>query len=182
MTTLRPRPALPIRLSRASGTGPTALAAFDAALRGAGTANFNLVRLSSVIPPASTVAVLDRPLVPRGEWGDKLFVVYAEWRAEEPGDEAWAGIGWLQDPATGRGVFVEHEGPAEDGVRDDIAASLEALRAGRPEVDFGPRHTVVQGATCRDEPVCALVIAVYEADTWRRDGGTADEDACGCAR
>jgi hypothetical protein len=40
----------------------------------------------------------------------------------------------------------------------------------------------VQGATCRDEPVCALVIAVYEAETWRRDGGSTDEDACGCAR
>lgn len=182
MPSLRARPPLPIRLARATGTGPTALAAFDAALRGAGAANFNLVRLSSVIPPASTVAVLDRPLTPRGEWGDKLFVVYAEWRAEEPGDEAWAGIGWLQDPTTGRGVFVEHEGPTEEGVRSDIAASLEALRAGRPGVALGPQHAVVQGATCRDEPVCALVIAVYEADTWRRDGGCAAEGACGCPR
>lgn len=182
MTTSRQRAPLSIRLSRATGTGPTALAAFDAALRGAGTANFNLVRLSSVIPPASTVAVLDRPLTPRGEWGDKLFVVYAEWRAEEPGDEAWAGIGWLQDPATGRGVFVEHEGPTEEGVRGDIAASLEALRAGRPGVAFGPQHTVVQGATCHDEPVCALVIAVYEAETWRRDGEAVDEGAAGCGR
>ena len=65
MSTLRQRPPLPIRLSRATGTGPTALAAFDAALRGAGTANFNLVRLSSVIPPASTVAVLEPTAAPR---------------------------------------------------------------------------------------------------------------------
>jgi arginine decarboxylase len=53
-------------------------------------------------------------------------------------------------------------------VRDDIAASLGALRAGR-DVELGPVHMVVQGVECRDEPVCALVIAVYEHETWRRD-------------
>ena len=178
-TTSSGRSQLPIRLARSAGTGPTALAAFDAALRHAGVANFNLVRLSSVIPPASTVAVLDGPAAPEGEWGDKLFVVYAEWRAEEPGAEAWAGVGWLQDPVSGRGVFVEHEGPDEAGVRRDIAASLEALRAGRPEVRFGPQHAVVQGAVCDIDPVCALVIAVYEAETWRRPGAPLDEHAGG---
>lgn len=171
MTTPRGRPPLPIRLARATGTGPTALAAFDAALRAAGAANFNLVRLSSVIPAAATVDVVDRPLAPAGEWGDRLYVVYAAWRAVRPGDQAWAGIGWVQEPGTGRGVFVEHEGPTEAGVRDDIAASLDALRAGRPDVRFGPPHAVVQGATCDGEPACALVLAAYEAETWRRDAG-----------
>jgi arginine decarboxylase len=164
------RPKLPIRVARGTGTGPTGLAAFDAALRATGTANFNLVRLSSVIPPGSLVGEAPGPLAVRGEWGDRLYVVYAEWRADEPGAQAWAGVGWLQDLETGRGVFVEHEGTSEAAVRERLSASLGALREGRPEVDLGPEHLVVQGAVCRDEPVCALVIAVYEHETWRRDG------------
>lgn len=166
-TTTRKAP-LPIRVARATGAGPTQLAAFDAALRGAGAADFNLVRLSSVIPPAALVGEVPAPMHVRGEWGDRLYAVYAEWRASEPGQQAWAGVGWLQDPVTGRGVFVEHEGTDESDVRADISASLGALRAGR-DVDFGPAHAVVQGTTCRDQPVCALVIAVYEHETWRRD-------------
>lgn len=163
------RTPLPIRVARATGTGPTELAAFDAALRAAGTANFNLVRLSSVIPPASLVAEVPAPMQVAGEWGDRLYTVYAEWRASEPGLEAWAGVGWLQDPISGRGVFVEHEGSSEADVRADITASLGGLRAGR-DVDLGPENVVVQGVTCRDEPVCALVIAAFEHETWRRDG------------
>jgi arginine decarboxylase len=170
MPTTAARPKLPIRLARAAGRGPTELAAFDAALLATGTANYNLVRLSSVIPPGSLVGEAPAPLQPLGEWGDKLYVVYAEWRASQRGEEAWAGIGWLQDPHSGRGVFVEHEGTSEEAVRGDIAASLGALRAGRPDVDLGPPHVVVQGAVCEDEPVCALVIAAYEHETWRRDG------------
>jgi arginine decarboxylase len=170
MHTPTKRRQLPIRVARATGSGPTGLAAFDASLRSAGAANYNLVRLSSVIPPASLVGEVSAPIQVDGEWGDRLYTVYAEWRASERGQEAWAGVGWLQDPVTGRGVLVEHEGNVEATVRADLTSSLGALRAGRQDVDFGPDHVVVQGATCRDEPVCALVIAVFEHETWRRDG------------
>src|SRR5690606_8611394 len=44
----------------ATGTGPTSLAAFDDALRAVGVANFNLIRLSSVIPPGSRVTAGSR--------------------------------------------------------------------------------------------------------------------------
>lgn len=169
MRTSTHRTPLPIRVARAAGSGPTGLAAFDASLRGAGAGNDNLVRLSSVIPPASLVGEVPAPIHVDGEWGDRLYTVYAEWRASEPGQEAWAGIGWVQDPTTGRGLLVEHEGHLEATVRADITSSLGALRAGR-DVDFGPDNVVVQGAVCRDEPVCALVIAVFEHETWRRDG------------
>ena len=41
----------------ATGTGRTLLAAFDDALLAAGVANFNLITLSSVIPPGSSIRV-----------------------------------------------------------------------------------------------------------------------------
>jgi pyruvoyl-dependent arginine decarboxylase len=44
-----------IHLSSGVGAGPTELAAFDAALMDAGLANYNLLCLSSVIPPNARI-------------------------------------------------------------------------------------------------------------------------------
>lgn len=158
-----------IEIATGVGTGPTTLAAFDGALRATGIANFNLIRLSSVIPPATTVAPMEGPVSPiKGEWGDRLYCVYAEQRVDQPGEEAWAGIGWVQQEETGKGLFVEHEGLSEDGVRGDILASLGALVEGRPD-SFGPPQMVVQGGVCDGTPLCAFAVAVYETATWTID-------------
>lgn len=156
-----------IQVSSGLGTGPTKLAAFDAALNDAGVANYNLLKLSSVIPPKTKIdikktAITDTP----GDWGDRLYVVMAEQRVDTPNAEAWAGIGWVQDKKTGKGLFVEHEGNSEKTVREDIRQSLEALMATR-NVDFGPIHMKVAGKICKHEPVCALVVAVYQSTPWR---------------
>src|SRR5579864_7738658 len=117
-----------IQIATGTGTGPTKLAAFDAALQAAGAANFNLIRLSSIIPPDSKVQALDGPVNSGlGNWGDRLYVVMADMRVDTPNVEAWAGIGWVQDTKTGAGLFVEHESANEPTVRRDIQASLEAL-------------------------------------------------------
>jgi arginine decarboxylase len=150
------------------GTGPTKLSAFDAALNDAGVANYNLLRLSSVVPPETTVIPLDKRIPSEhmpGGWGDRLYVVMAEERVDTPNTEAWAGIGWVQDKKTRRGLFVEHEGQSEKTVRKDITQSLEALMATR-NVDFGPINMKVVGRTCTHLPVCALVVAVYQASDW----------------
>ncbi|MDQ2678046.1 MAG: pyruvoyl-dependent arginine decarboxylase, partial [Actinomycetota bacterium] len=55
--------ALSINVVGAVGTGPTSLAAFDDALVSVGVANYNLVRLSSVIPPGSTVTAGDPTVI-----------------------------------------------------------------------------------------------------------------------
>ncbi len=155
-----------INLASGIGTGPTKLSAFDSALHHAGVANYNLIRLSSVIPPASKINVESQKAdkLP-GEWGDRLYVVMAEQRVDTPNDEAWAGIGWVQDKRTGKGLFVEHEGHNEETVRRDITQSLTALMATR-NVDFGSIQMEVVGAVCKHMPVCALVVAVYQASDW----------------
>ncbi len=48
-----------IYISSGRGTGPTSLSAFDAALNEAGVANYNLIRLSSIIPPDSKIILQD---------------------------------------------------------------------------------------------------------------------------
>lgn len=156
-----------IKVSTGIGSGPTQLSAFDSALNHAGVANYNLIRLSSVIPPKSKIEVSKNTLsnLP-GEWGDRLYVVMAEQRAHVPNEEAWAGIGWVQDKKTGKGLFVEHEGSSEKSVRNDITQSLQALMATR-NVDFGEIKMEVVGTTCHHLPVCAMVVAVYQASGWK---------------
>lgn len=155
-----------IQLSKGVGSGPTKLSAFDAALNDAGIANYNLIKLSSVVPPGAVIERRPVKANPHGTWGDRLYVVMAEMRVDTPNAEAWAGIGWVQEKGSGRGLFVEHEGASEATVRKDIKQSLKALMAIR-NVDFGLVQMEVVGAICVHMPICALVVAVFESAGWK---------------
>ncbi len=155
-----------IEVASGVGSGPTRLAAFDAALQSAGVGNFNLITLSSVIPPGTAVTSIDEALSNAdAEWGDRLYVVMAEMRVDQPGQQAWAGVGWTQERESAKGLFVEHEGHSEAEVRHDLEATLTSIAGSRDEV-FGPLEYAVQGTVCRDEPACALVVAVYGSAPW----------------
>lgn len=154
-----------IEIASGTGTGATTLAAFDAALIGAGVANYNLIPLSSVVPPHAELVPLEGPASPGGEWGDRLYVVMAQHREALAGHEAWAGIGWVQSPECRRGLFVEHHGTSRLEVERDIHASLASLTTARG-MDFGPVQSLVVGTTCGDTPCCALVVAVFQTAGW----------------
>lgn len=159
-----------INVGSGIGTGPTQLSAFDAALNHAGVANYNLIYLSSVVPPNSKiVSYKNRPIPAKslsGKWGDRLYVVIAERRTSVPNEEVWAGIGWVQDKKTGKGLFVEHTGENKASVKRDIHHSLEALMATR-NINFGPIRMQIAGKTCGINPVSVLVVAVYQSDGWK---------------
>jgi len=158
-----------IRVTSSVGSGPTAIAAFDAALHGAGIGNFNLVQLTSVIPTGSRIDDLGRdPARVEGQWGDRLYVVLAEGHADRSGDEAWAGIGWVQQDGSRKGLFAEHSGTSEAGVQSDVTDSLIAMTNSRPD-DFGPIGRRIRGIVCDEAPVCALVVAVFEPQAWVYD-------------
>ena len=74
------------------GTGKTILSAFDSALKDAGVYNYNLITLSSIIPPGSKVIKAKRYESPPQEYGHKLYVVKAEYRSEEVGKYIAAGV------------------------------------------------------------------------------------------
>lgn len=155
-----------IHIARGKGVGTTELGAFDAALNDSGIANFNLLRLSSVIPPnAELIEEEDKVPQINGEWGDRLYVVQAHYETSLNGGEAWAGVGWVVDE-NGKGLFVEHEGESEEFVRTSISDTLKDLMKTRGR-DFGEIHMMVEGITCVDRPVCAMVTAVYDAEPWK---------------
>lgn len=161
-------PRLRIPVVSGSGTGPTELAAFDAALVAAGIADRNLIRLSSVIPPGSVVERTSGPVHAPGQWGDRLYVVLAELRTTQLHDRLAAGIGWVQSE-DGRGLFVEHEGHSLDEVETHIHDSLEALVRSRG-ADFGEPLMHVVETVCEGSAACALVAAVVESAPWLSEG------------
>ncbi|WP_265522362.1 pyruvoyl-dependent arginine decarboxylase [Oerskovia flava] len=157
---------LTIRVSRGTGAGRTTLAAFDAALADAGVANFNLIRLSSVVPPGSTVLEVDKVDQLVGEHGDALYCVYADAYAVLPGHEAWAGVAWsLRDDDSGAGLFVEHEGPSHEQVDLDLSLSLQDLSVTRGG-GFHEAGRALSHITCDSLPVCAVVVATYRREGW----------------
>jgi arginine decarboxylase len=149
----------------ATGTGNTTLSAFHEALVELDLGFYNLIRLSSVVPPNTSVDATGKAPAPAGEWGDKLYCVYAEQRATEIGEQAWAGIGWVQRLDGKGGLFVEHEGTSEAFVENAIRTSLKDLVRGR-EDEFTSGDWVLNGAVCEGDPICSMVIAPYETQGW----------------
>ena len=155
-------PGLDISIRTGTGAGRTLLSAFDHALQQAGVADFNLVTLSSVIPPGSRIRNVNGKLA--GGHGDLLFCVRAEAYAEHPGEIAWAGLGWCLDE-TGGGLFVEHHGGSERSVVEQIELSLGDMNANRGG-GYGPVQIALASAHSTGFPVCAVVVAAYRVSTW----------------
>ncbi|WP_330249855.1 pyruvoyl-dependent arginine decarboxylase [Nocardia sp. NBC_00565] len=156
---------LTIEIGAATGVGPTAMSAFDAALRDLGVGDANLIRLSSVIPPRATLARTGRVRKPI-PWGDRLYCVYAAQHANTAGERAGAGIGWvLRDDGSGAGLFVEHEGDTAAEVARLIRSSLIDMTRNRPQ-RFGPIQLCTTEARSDGRPTCALVLAAYHTTPW----------------
>lgn len=155
---------LEIYVSAGIGQGSTPLSAFDNALFEAGIGNYNLVVLSSVVPIGATIH--RKQWYGRDEeWGYKLYVVLAHHTALAEGQEAWAGLGWVQSEHDGRGLFVEHHGESRQHVEDSIESSLATMATYREE-PLGPTQMAVVGTVSEGAPTCALVAAVYQAEGW----------------
>lgn len=152
-----------IYLTTGTGTAPTPLAAFDAAVHDSGLTHYNMIYMSCIVP---TGAIIHRQkgVSPPEEYGHRLYVVISHHEISTPGQAAWAGIGWVQD-AAGRGLFVEQHGSSEAAVKEQIRLTLEAMTPLR-EYTYGPIQYELVGITCEDQPVSAVVIAAYKSQGW----------------
>ena len=116
------------------------LQSFEEALRDAGIAHFNLVRVSSIYPPRCRI-VSRKQGIAKLSPGEIIFCVLAESRTNEPNRLACAGIG-LAIPADKdkHGYISEHHGfgmtqrACADYV-EDMAASMLATTEG---IDLDP--------------------------------------------
>lgn len=144
------------------GEGLTKLAAFDAALFDAGIANYNLIRLTSVIPPHSRVIVkkLNWNSI---EYGHKLYVVLSAGEEYQIGKSIYAGLGWRNFGKAG-GIFVEHQAENKNKVMEVIRNSLYSVEKYRRT--GGKIRQKIVGVKCKNNFVCVLVAAVYKSENW----------------
>ncbi len=154
-----------ITVAKGVGRGPTRLAAFDSALHARGVGNYNLIRLSSVIPPGTDI-VRGKGTTPEDEYGHLLYCVIATEAVTQKGHVAAAGIGWIQGEDK-RGLFVEIEGHSTQEVEQDIHATLDHMRLSR-DYDYAQVNHEIIEAECLEngEHTCVLVIAVYQSQRW----------------
>jgi arginine decarboxylase len=151
-----------ISVAWGAGTGPTAMASYDAALADAGVHNYNLVTVSSMIPPDATVD----PVGTAGDLGpvgSELTVVEALATATDPG-HVTAGLGWSQSPSGG--IFYEAAGPTDAA---DVEARIhEGLDAGQELRDWAFNDPQVRVQSVEVEPgthTTAVVLGIYGTAT-----------------
>lgn len=154
-----------IIVTSGTGKGLTPLAAFDAALFDAGISEYNLIKLSSIIPPRSSVEHSKFYHPENFAGGERLYVVIAHQIAQISGTEAWAGLGWVQEKHNGRGLFVEQSGSNKAVVEEEIAQTLTSMMKIRRR-DYGNHQKEIKGIICNNEIVCAVVAAIYKSENW----------------
>ncbi len=126
--------------TKGTGKHRNNLQSFEEALRDAGIAGFNLVRVSSICPPRCKIIAREAGLKKLAP-GQIVFTVLAEARTNEPNRLAGAGIG-LARPANKNlhGYIAEHHGfgmtqKACSDYVEDMAATMLATTQG---IDLDP--------------------------------------------
>jgi arginine decarboxylase len=150
-----------IHVVRGVATAATAMASYDAALAAANVHNYNLVRVSSVIPAGATVTPVETA-PDLGPAGNRLTVV--ESRATAAAGTAarvCAGVGWSTGP--GPGLFYEASGDDPETVRETVERGLAEGRRLR-EWTFDTTEVTVATADVPDDGdsyTTAVVLAAY---------------------
>ena len=135
-------------LTRGMGVHKEKLTSFEMALREAGIAHFNLVRVSSIFPPRCKIIERDEGLQLM-QAGEIVFAVLAEMSTNEPGRRIASSIGVARPTDPDRyGYLSEHHtfGQTEQEAGDyaeDLAATMLATTLGIPfdaEKDYNERR------------------------------------------
>ena len=149
--------------TKGTGKHRNNLQSFEEALRDAGIAGFNLVRVSSIFPPHCKIVPRQKGLS-RLRPGEIVFCVLAECRTNEPNRLACAGIG-LALPAdkSMHGYISEHHGfgmtqKACGDYVEDMAATMLATTQGidlDPNYDYNERKQIyrAQGLVVKTKAV-----------------------------
>lgn len=152
-----------IRVVGGRGTGPTTLSSYDAALASVGLHDYNLVRVSSVVPRDVRVDPVDTA-PDLGPAGHRLTVVEAR-STLAPGEDgpACAAIGWAL-PREGPGVIYEGSGTDPGRTRRAVREGIDAARELRDDRDWTDGETGIELATAEPHPeryVTAVVLAAF---------------------
>ena len=153
-------------LTRGCGQHKEKLVSFELALREAGIAPYNLVRVSSIFPPHCQVITKAAGLKLL-KAGQILFVVLSEGETAEPGRAISASIGMaVPDDPTCYGYLAEHDGGGptekEAGLHTEyLAAEMLATKMGKTLQDPVPGRSgfkMSNGMTLKTRSVAQVAV------------------------
>ena len=162
-------------LTRGVGVHREKLTSFELALRDAGIAQFNLVRVSSIFPPHCQIVTRERGLQLL-QAGEIIFSVLAEMSSNEPGRRMAASIGVARPTDHDKyGYLSEHHtyGQTEQESGDyaeDLAATMLATTLGIPfdaEKDYNARkEQYAMGGEIVDTTSITVAVMAEPGGVW----------------
>lgn len=134
--------------------GYTPLNAFDGALLNAGIGNTNLIKLSSIVPPGSTL--IDPVLIPAGVF---LPVAYGSLHSNVPGEWIAAAVATaVPQDRTLPGVIMEYSTRGRSDDVESIARAMAEEAMTRRKISNYEIHTASQDIQIQS--LAAIVAAV----------------------
>jgi arginine decarboxylase len=162
-------------LTRGAGVHKEKLTSFEMALREAGIAKFNLVRVSSIFPPGCKIVDREEGLTLL-QPGEIVFAVIAEMSSNEPGRRIASSIGIARPADTDKyGYLSEHHtyGQTELEAGDyaeDLAATMLATTLGLPfdaEKDYNARkEQYLMGGEIVDTTSITMAVTAEPGGVW----------------
>ncbi len=162
-------------LTRGAGVHKEKLTSFEMALRDAGIAHFNLVRVSSIFPPGCKIVTREEGL-PLLQPGEIVFAVIAEMSSNEPGRRIASSIGVARPADSDKyGYLSEHHtyGQTEREAGDyaeDLAATMLATTLGIPfdaEKDYNARkEQYLIGGEIVDTTSITMAVSAEAGGVW----------------
>jgi arginine decarboxylase len=161
--------------TRGVGVHKEKLTSFEMALREAGIAPFNLVRVSSIFPPGCRIIAKEEGL-PQLQPGEIVFAVIAEMSANEPGRRMASAVGVARPTdATRYGYLSEHHGYGQTeqeagDYAEDLAATMLATALGIPfdaDKDYNERKELyAMGGEMVDSSSLAIAVTAAPGGVW----------------
>jgi arginine decarboxylase len=162
-------------LTRGVGVHKEKLTSFEMALREAGIAHFNLVRVSSIFPPRCKIIEREDGLQLL-QAGEVVFAVIAEMSTNEPGRRIASSIGVARPSDPDKyGYLSEHHtfGQTEQEAGDyaeDLAATMLATTLGipfDPEKDYNERREQYRmGGEIVDSTSITVAVTAEPGGVW----------------
>jgi arginine decarboxylase len=162
-------------LTRGVGVHKEKLTSFEMALREAGIAHFNLVRVSSIFPPGCKIVTKEEGL-PLLQAGEIVFAVIAEMSTNEAGRRIASSIGVARPADDAKyGYLSEHHtyGETEQEAGDyaeDLAATMLATTLGiqfDAEKDYNARREqYLMGGEIVDSTSITTAVTASPGGVW----------------
>ncbi len=162
-------------LTRGVGVHREKLTSFEMALREAGIAQFNLVRVSSIFPPGCKIVPKEEGM-PLLQPGEIVFAVIAEMSTNEPGRRIASSIGVARPTDSDKyGYLSEHHtfGQTEREAGDyaeDLAATMLATTLGIPfdaDKDYNARREqYMMGGEIVDTSSLTMAVTAEPGGVW----------------